>query len=71
MESITMSRRLLSYEDLPAKGINYSRAHIFRLIKQGKFPKPVKGVSKANGFVEDEIDALVEKRVAERDTAAA
>jgi prophage regulatory protein len=66
-----MSRRLLSFEDLPAKSITYSRAHIFRLIKQRKFPRPVKGVGKANGFVEDEIDAFVESRVAERDTAAA
>jgi prophage regulatory protein len=66
-----MIRRVLSYENLPAKGINYSRSQIFRLIKAGKFPRPVKGIGKANGFLESEIDAFVESRVAERDTATA
>jgi predicted DNA-binding transcriptional regulator AlpA len=35
-------RRLLDYEGLAGKGIKYSRAHIWRLIRAGRFPKPVK-----------------------------
>jgi predicted DNA-binding transcriptional regulator AlpA len=62
--------RLIFTSDLPSKGVRFSRAHRDRLIKQGKFPKPVKGLGKENAFVESEIDALVEQRIAERGTAS-
>jgi prophage regulatory protein len=59
--------RLLSYEDLESKGIPYSRPHIWRLIKAGKFPKPVKIGAAKNCWVESEVDALIEARIAARD----
>jgi len=34
--------RLLSYEDLRACGITYNRQHLWRLYRQGKFPKPIR-----------------------------
>jgi hypothetical protein len=54
--------KFLTDADLRARGIKYSRAHRWRLIKQGKFPHPV-----LNGmWVEDEIDAYQQACVAAR-----
>jgi hypothetical protein len=36
------TRLVLSFGDLPALGITYSRANIYRLIHKGQFPRPVK-----------------------------
>ena len=66
-----MSRRLLGYDDLRAKGIKYSKSQINRLIKDRKFPRPVAGAGKANAWVEDEIDQYVDSLVAARDSVAA
>jgi prophage regulatory protein len=63
------SRRLIPAADLTAWGIHYHRSHRFKLIKAGKFPKPVKGFGKGDHFLEDEIDAYVEGRIAARDGA--
>jgi prophage regulatory protein len=63
--------RLLSYEDLKAKGIGYSRVHLWRLVRAGKFPAPVKlADGYRNTWVEEEVDALVAARMAARATAA-
>jgi prophage regulatory protein len=35
-------QELLSHADLRTLGVPYSREHIWRLIKNGRFPKPVK-----------------------------
>jgi prophage regulatory protein len=63
--------RLLDYEGLKAKGFRYSRAHLWRLIKAGRFPRPVKlGPGSRNAWVEQEIDAFIKSKVAERDASA-
>lgn len=63
--------RLLSYEDLKAKGIGYSRVHLWRLVRAGKFPAPVKlADGYRNSWVEEEVDALIAARMAARATAA-
>jgi prophage regulatory protein len=60
--------RLLDYEGLKLKGFGYSRAHLWRLIKAGRFPKPVKlGLGSRNVWVEQEIDSFIESKIAERD----
>jgi prophage regulatory protein len=65
------SKKILSYADLkPRKGIPYSRVHLARLIKAGKFPAPVKLSDNRVGFVEGEIDNLVEALMAARDGEA-
>ncbi|MBW5821446.1 helix-turn-helix transcriptional regulator [Yersinia enterocolitica] len=49
----------------------YSKAWIYRLIKQERFPKPVKIGSRSIAFVESEIDEWINQRIAEsRGTAA-
>ena len=65
--------RFLSYEDLRARGIRFSKMHIHRLVRAGKFPRPVKlgmGANAANAWPEHEIDAWSKNRVADRDGAA-
>ncbi|WP_210243415.1 AlpA family phage regulatory protein [Mesorhizobium sp. B2-4-14] len=63
--------RVLGYDGLKAKGIPYSKPHLWRLCKAGKFPRPVKLGENRIAFVEDEIDAWLAQRVAERDSAEA
>jgi prophage regulatory protein len=60
--------KLLSMDELRSvKGISFSRPHLFRLIKAGQFPTPLKIGENRNAWTEEEIDAWVEKRVTERD----
>ena len=64
--------RLITHAELRTlKGIPFSRVHIYRLVKAGKFPRPISmgGASNArNLYVEDEIDEYIRGRMAERDT---
>ena len=49
----------------------YSKAWIYRLISQGRFPQQVKIGSQAIAFVESEIDEWIEKCILEsRDEVA-
>jgi prophage regulatory protein len=63
--------RFLSYDDLKSKGIAYSKCHLWRLIKAGRFPRPVKGLGAENTWSESEIDTHVAERVAARDLETA
>jgi prophage regulatory protein len=63
--------KVLSQEELrTVKGIRYSRNHIHRLVKAGKFPRPIKLGENANAWVEDEVDAYLKGKIAERDRSA-
>lgn len=69
-------RRFVGYDDFPAKGISYSREHIWRLRQlpptdPRRFPSPVKGLGPQDTFCEDEIDQYVAARVAARDSEKA
>jgi prophage regulatory protein len=49
----------------------YSKASIYRLIDEGKFPKPVHLCGgRAAGWVRNEIQALIDAAIAKRDEAA-
>jgi prophage regulatory protein len=64
-------KRVLSYPDLrDRKGIAWSRAHVYRQVNAGKFPKPVKLGEGTTAWIEEEIDAWLDERIAERNTAA-
>lgn len=39
------------------------KAWIYKLISQGRFPKPVKIGSRAIAFVESEVDAWINQRI--------
>jgi prophage regulatory protein len=48
-----------------------TRSTIYKRIAEGEFPKPVKLGAKSVGWVEDEISAYNEARIAKRDAEAA
>jgi prophage regulatory protein len=63
--------KLLSFDDLKnKKGIAFSRAHIYRLINKRKFPMAVRIGEARVAFLESEIDAWIDERIAERDAVA-
>ena len=63
--------KFLSDEDLRERGIKFTRQHRQRLIKAGKFPKPVKVGENTNAWVEPEIDQYQKDLIAARDAESA
>jgi prophage regulatory protein len=66
-----MAARLIPYEALKAKCIMYSKPHLWRLEKAGKFPKRVPVGASRYGYVEAEVDAWIGARIDARDSAVA
>lgn len=62
-----MSQVLIPYRNLRAKGVPYSKPHLWRLEKEGKFPRRVPIGPARYGYVEEEIDAYVDALIAARD----
>ena len=62
----TSSRRLLSYADLKSRGIRFSRVHLARLERAGKFPHHIDLGENSIGWFEGEIDAYLEAKAAAR-----
>ena len=59
--------KLLSYDELrPKKGIPYSKVHLWRLERDGKFPKRVPLGESRHGWLESEIDDWLLERMATR-----
>ncbi len=50
--------------------VGLKRDSIYRLIRQGRFPKILKISDRASGFLESEIDAFIASRAAGRDGGA-
>lgn len=64
--------KILAFEELrTAKGIPYSKVHIWRLEKAHKFPKRVRLGENRHGWLDHEIDQWLEGRIAERDALPA
>jgi prophage regulatory protein len=63
--------RMLTIGDLAEKGIKWSRQHIHRKVKAGKFPRPAKLGPGTNVWPEFEIDDWLKARISERDAKAA
>ncbi|HFZ8993825.1 TPA: helix-turn-helix transcriptional regulator [Citrobacter freundii] len=61
-----MSQSLIRFSEVQRR-TGYSKAWIYRLLKEERFPPPVKIGSRAIAFVESEVDAWIEQRIAERD----
>lgn len=66
-----MTVRLIPYEDLRAKGVPYSKVHLWRLEKAGKFPRRVPIGCGRYAYVESEIDAHNAALVEQRDARGA
>jgi predicted DNA-binding transcriptional regulator AlpA len=76
MEKITQQaavykRLLLGYDDLSAKGIPYSRASIYRKIRNGTFPRPIKLGENKIAWLDHEIDAWIAALATARNSEAA
>jgi prophage regulatory protein len=63
-----MSQMLVSYDALKAKGITFSKMHVWRLEKAGKFPMHVQVSTQRIAWVESEIDQWIADRIAARPT---
>lgn len=61
---------LIQFDGLKAKGINFSKVHLCRLERRGEFPRHVQLSAKRVAWVESEIDAWVNERIAARQVAA-
>ncbi|MBD2782711.1 helix-turn-helix transcriptional regulator [Xenorhabdus szentirmaii] len=65
MPAITTSKESLIRLPEVQRRTGYSKAWIYRLIKEDKFPKQVKIGPRSVAFVESEIDGWVDQRIAE------
>jgi prophage regulatory protein len=64
--------KILSYADLRSeRGIQFSKVHLWRLERAGKFPKRVPLGAARHGWLETEIDEWILARLAERDGSGA
>ncbi|MBX9477465.1 helix-turn-helix transcriptional regulator [Yersinia enterocolitica] len=65
-----MSQSLIRLSEVQRR-TGYSKAWIYRLISQGRFPSSIKIGSRSIAFVESEIDEWINQRIAaSRGTAA-
>ena len=62
---------LLAFPELAKRGIPFTRQHIARLIKQGRFPAPIKPGIGTNRWIASEVDAWLVQRKADRDAVLA
>ena len=58
-----MSNTLIRFDEVQ-KRTGYSKAWIYRLLKQKGFPQSVKIGSRAIAFIEKEIDEWINQRIA-------
>jgi len=65
-----MNNSLIRFPEVQ-KRTGYSKAWLYRLLGENRFPKPVKIGSRSIAFVESEIDAWIAERIAERDSVGA
>ncbi|MBE8597426.1 helix-turn-helix transcriptional regulator [Xenorhabdus sp. BG5] len=65
MPTMTTSKESLIRLPEVQRRTGYSKAWIYRLIKEDKFPKQVKIGPRSVAFVESEIDGWVDQRIAE------
>ena len=68
MSTMPSSVRLLRFEEVSQRTA-LSRDSIYRLGREGRFPRPIKVSKWASRWVESEVDAFIAARVAERDAA--
>lgn len=67
---ISKNRRMLSFSELKtSKGIRWTRQHVNRQVRDQKFPKPIHLGDQTVAWVESEIDAWLDERIAERGAA--
>jgi prophage regulatory protein len=61
-----LSKRVIRLPEACNK-TGFSKPTIYRKMRDGTFPRPIKLGDRAVGFVESELDAWIEQRIAVRD----
>lgn len=61
-----MQKKLLDRDALVAKGVTYSRPHLWKLVEAGKFPRPIK-IGRINFWIEAEVNQHIDQLIADRD----
>ncbi len=64
-----MPQKMLRRREVEARTC-LSKSTLYRLISEGRFPRPVPLGKRARGWPEDEVDTWLEARRAERDARA-
>ena len=64
-------KNFLSYEGLKKRGVPWTRQHLLRLEKLGKFPRRVRLGDSTVGWIEDEIDEWSSGKEAARSNGSA
>jgi Prophage CP4-57 regulatory protein (AlpA) len=59
----TPARRMIAFEDLPAKGIRFHRNYLRSLWMEGRFPKPIHLSPRKIAWVEEEVDEWIENKI--------
>lgn len=59
--------KLLDRNGLKEKGVRYSKFHLWRLEKEGRFPKAIKIGGGRKAWIESEVDDYIRARIAVRD----
>ena len=59
-----MSQSLIRFSEVQ-KRTGYSKAWLYRLMSQQRFPAAIKIGSRSIAFIESEIDELINQRIAE------
>lgn len=57
---------MIFYNDLAKYGLQYSRPHLWKLERQGKFPQHVKIGANRVAWLKSEIEQFLADRIAER-----
>ena len=65
-----MPTKLIKINDVTAM-TGLSKSHLYALVQQGIFPKPVKLTERSSAWVESEVQAWIDTRIAQRDQEAA
>jgi len=65
---LTMTQRLIRLSDV-TKRTGIPKSTIYALLKNNRFPRPVPLTTRCVAFVESEIEAWIDQRIAERDVA--
>ncbi len=66
-----MSERLIRMSEMKAHGVPFSRASIYRLIRAGEFPAPIKLGEHTSAWLVSEIEAWKHAKIAARDNSQA
>jgi predicted DNA-binding transcriptional regulator AlpA len=59
--------KLLDHDGLKAKGIPYSRAQLWRRVRDRTFPAPIRVGGHRRAWLESEIDGWIAQLIRERD----